>query len=283
VYKADFEVQPEQDAAKICSCEGMYRLLAFADAVDSTPGVLDSCVGNVSEVELHAKLGEQQLVLCPAKGDYTLVNMQLLMRSFGGTEADDEELGVPAVDKDQVQAFKQQVAAQTEQLLWLAYRLQLQPLVQCLHNFIRSGSLFRILLLRGRLDAVFTDRVLEAISVSSLTCYRGAWINSVLGQDISFAANAVESLPGVALVEPVDAEMAQHDLETGFDAVLKSEVLGIAAGTQVNLRLDIFRGRLYINDDQHLLHVRIGRRVDEQGHDDELARKQGGLVDSDEE
>jgi hypothetical protein len=274
VYKADFEVQPEQDAAKIRSFEGMYRLLAFADALDSTPGVLDSCLGDVSELELHANMGKQQLVLCPAKGDYTLASLQLLMQGFGGTEAEEEELGVPAANKEQVQGFKQQVAAQTEQLLWLAYRLQLQPLVQCLHAFIRTCCLFDISLLRGRLDVVFTHRVLEAIGVSSLTCCKGAWINSVLCQDISFS----DSIAGAALLQPVGAAAAERGQQIVFDAVLKSEILGIAAGTQVKLRLDIFRGRLYINGDEHVLHFRVGHHVHEHGEEDERAREQGGLV-----
>jgi hypothetical protein len=288
VYKADFEVQPEQDAAKIHSFEGMYRLLVFADAVDSTPGVLASCLGNVSELKLHANLGEQQLVLCPAKEDYTLDSdsMQLEMRhcvQVGNITDAYDKLGVPADNKEQAQAFKQQVAAQTEQLLWLAYRMQLQPLVQCLHRFIRSGSLYDDSLLRGRLDAVFTDGVLEAVSVSSLNDCKGAWVNSVLCQDISFAASTADVSTGAALLEHVDVEQAEQDLRTEFEAVLKSEVLGIAAGTKVTVCLEVFKGRLFINGDEHKLHLRVGHRVNEQGHEDELARWQGGVVDEDQE
>uniref|UniRef100_A0A383VQL2 Uncharacterized protein n=1 Tax=Tetradesmus obliquus TaxID=3088 RepID=A0A383VQL2_TETOB len=131
VYKADYEAQEQQDNPAL-TFEGLYRLLAFADAVDSTDGLMERLTADLSGLKLHAQLGEQQLVLCPGQGDYVIDDLQVERYPYGGYSF--TYIGQKAANSEQQDAFIEQVAAQKEQLLWLAYRLQLEPLAQRLHK-----------------------------------------------------------------------------------------------------------------------------------------------------
>ncbi|KAF6245558.1 hypothetical protein COO60DRAFT_1650237 [Scenedesmus sp. NREL 46B-D3] len=91
-----------------------------------------------------------------------------------------------AADGTERLAFEEQVAAQTEQLLWLAHKLQLQPLVQRLYGFIRSLSYLPTSVLHDEGDDVFSSRVLEMAGVASLPAGKQMLLNSVRGELVTF-------------------------------------------------------------------------------------------------
>jgi hypothetical protein len=155
-----------------------------------------------------------------------------------------------------LKAFVQQVAAQTEQLLWLAYRLQLEELAQQLHGFIRSGCLFGNSLFRNGSE-IFTARVLEAAGASGMDTACGPLFNSVLTQEVAFTGVADGER---AVLQPILT--AQRKQLLTFDAVVHGGVLGIANATKMHVSLDLFgKSRIQINDDVHLLQLRIGSRA----------------------
>jgi hypothetical protein len=177
-YDTTYEQQQDSPA---CSVEGLCRLLAFADAVGSTSPLLRACCAGLQHLRLHAQLGQQQVSLETDGRAYAFVNDKLL-EQLDISACYSTVPGVSGAADAQQQAFNQQVAAQTEQLLWLAYRLQLDLLVQRVHGFIRSMCFFSSSLLHNVLDAVFTARVLEAAGVASLRGGKAMLLSSVLGE-----------------------------------------------------------------------------------------------------
>ncbi|WIA39973.1 hypothetical protein OEZ86_013403 [Tetradesmus obliquus] len=209
VYTADYEAQEAADNPAL-TFEGLYRLLAFADAVDSTDGVLQKLMADLSGLKLHAQLGEQQLVLCPGEGDYVIDDLQVERYPYGGYSY--TYIGQKAANSEQQDAFIEQVAAQTEQLLWLAYRLQLEPLMQRLHSFVRSSCLYANSILRGRVDDVFTPRVLEAAGTSGMAASKQAVVDGVLLQEFVFGEDAEAAVNGrTAVLEPLDLSEEQQE------------------------------------------------------------------------
>jgi hypothetical protein len=166
-YEEDFEAQQKADNPA-CSMTGLYQLLSFADAVDSTRPVLKACCAQLQILQLHAQLGPKQLALeTNGTGYYFSKRTQLLMCCTDVSKIAEQVEGAPAATTaEEQQAFNRQVAAQTEQLLWLAHKLQLQPLLQHLNRFVQALSWFTQSLLRHTRNAVFTPCVLEAAGVA---------------------------------------------------------------------------------------------------------------------
>jgi hypothetical protein len=249
-YAEDFDAQPpDEDAAR--SVKGLYQLLSFADAVDSTKPVLNACCAQLKQLKLHAQLRQQQLALDTDGAAYYFgADTQRLVRqpdtSTRGSYVEDDPTAVTAEEQ---RAFKQQVAAQTEQLLWLAYKLQLQPLVLHMHHFIRTLSCFRNSLLRDA-DAVSTPRVLEAAGVANLPDGKQLLVNSVVGE--------VLQLSDIAVTELSD-EQRQPLM---FNAVLQSSSLRFLQGAAqhaVPVELDLFgSSTIRVGISSYNVQLRIG-------------------------
>ncbi|KAF6252955.1 hypothetical protein COO60DRAFT_1643548 [Scenedesmus sp. NREL 46B-D3] len=151
----------------------------------------------------------------------------------------------------------QQVAAQIERLLWLAYRLKLQPLVQRLHQFVRASTLARKSLLRGKLDAVFTQRVMEAADVSSISAGKQGFIDSILGQVVSLASEPVLQPETVLL--PVTLSPNQLQPICFNATVMKGSLLAKPTDSTMEVELDLFKkGQIRIGRNTHLVQLRIG-------------------------
>ncbi|WIA19689.1 hypothetical protein OEZ85_005617 [Tetradesmus obliquus] len=259
VYKPDYEAQEQQDNPAL-TFEGLYRLLAFADAVDSTDGLMERLTADLSGLKLHAQLGEQQLVLCPGEGDYVIDDLQVERYPYGGYSF--TYIGQKAANSEQQDAFIEQVAAQTEQLLWLAYRLQLEPLAQRLHSFVRSSCLYANSMLRGRVDDVFTPRVLDAAGASGMAASKQAVVDGVLLQEFVFGEYAEAAVNGrTAVLEPLDLSEKQQEPLVLEAKVVHGSLIGIPSGSKVRLELDLFgKSTMQVNEDVHHLHLCIGRR-----------------------
>jgi hypothetical protein len=84
--------------------------------------------------------------------------------------------------------LQQQVAQQASALLHIAYVLQLQPLIDVLHNFVSMSSAFMDHLLEGVLDKVSANAVLNVALGSSRTS-KEAYLTSVLTQPCGFVVD----------------------------------------------------------------------------------------------
>jgi hypothetical protein len=255
-YEAPYEEQQEADDPTR-SFEGLHRLLAFADAVGSTTPALLAC--NFEGMQLKAQLGQQQVVLeSPSVAYYLPVadNRLFHIVGFSNSGACISESSTKPPEEKRAE-FVQQVAAQTEQLLWLAYRLQLQPLVQHLHTFIRSSAMFSSSLLRNQLDAVFSQRVLEAADISSLSSGKQQWVDSILSETISFASEPL--LQTDTTLKPEGLSVSQMSPMSFTATVVTGSVMSKPPDSRVEIELDLFRrGVIRIGRHFHPVQLRIG-------------------------
>jgi hypothetical protein len=158
-YETEFEQQEDSPTGAV---EGLYWLLAFADAVESTRPLLKACCAGLQQLQLYEQLGQQLVTLQTNGPGFGFTSDRQLFLQPNITDFNSLMVGPSAANGAEQEAFIQQVAAQTEQLLWLAYRLELEPLVQRLHGFVRPLCWFSDSLLFHSLVAVFTLRVVEA-------------------------------------------------------------------------------------------------------------------------
>jgi hypothetical protein len=254
-YQADYEQQ--DNPAR--SMEGLYQLLAFADAVGTTKGVLQACCSQLQLLQLHAQLGQTQVALLTDGTDYCFDSMSKRLRQQTNINADNSAVtGAPAAaTAEEQRAFKQQVVAQTEQLLWLAYRLQLQPLAQRLQMFIRALSMFSTSLLAGGLvDSVITARVLEAAGVNNLPGGKQVLLNSISSEHVAFT----EQLSVQTVLRPTGLAVSQQQ-PVKFTAVVRRTLLQLPQGATVPVELDIFgKSTIKIGRATFPCQLRIGSR-----------------------
>jgi hypothetical protein len=184
---------------------------------------LRACCSQLQSLKLYAQLGQQQVALETDGASYYFgrLSHQLLRQPDIGKAAIATEDAPAATSAEEQQAFTQQVAAQTEQLLWLAHKLQLQPLLQHVHRFVQALSHFPESVLRGVLDAVFTARVVEAAGVAGLPGGKQMLVNEALGEVLTFKDSRITGL----------TEQQQQPLK--FEAVLPRPLLGIPSGATV--------------------------------------------------
>jgi hypothetical protein len=98
------------------------------------------------------------------------------------TPTDYGHIGDPALDQDHKLAFITSIAQQTEQLLYLAHKLNLDPLVTRLHTFLSGCCHGDYSLMYGSLGRVLTPRVLDEASKSQPGFDSHAWVSSMLTQ-----------------------------------------------------------------------------------------------------
>lgn len=130
------------------------------------------------------QLGQQQLELSTDGRAYVFAHNSPLHLAQA-TTVHHAIVGDAAASEEEKQAFKKQAGSQTEQLLWLAYKLQLVPLQHRLRSFMRGQTQFpaSIFGTPALVHTMFSERVLDAAlgpSASQAVCE--AWIKSELLQ-----------------------------------------------------------------------------------------------------
>jgi hypothetical protein len=152
-------------------------------------------------------------------------------------------------------AALQAITTQLEQLLWLAHKLQLAPLITSLHTFIHSSVVMRGSMLHGHLDSMFTQRVKEAALCNSQTLSAQQWINSIVAQPAAIT-DEMERGFEAPLLAPLGGSDAAPEWQ--FQARLTRPYLGLPAGTEVEARLDLGEGILYVGELPLLVQLLVG-------------------------
>ena len=234
------------------TCTEMYRLLAFADAIGSTNALVKVYLADVESLELHVKLGEQEVQL---KTDGTIFYRSIAgpLNSIHFEVKSDTPVTVgPSTDE----AWKQcrlEAAAQLEALLYISYKLKAMPLITRLHAFIRSNANYPNAYLVGMVGKVFSPRVMEAAQLSPEKV-RKAWTEAALCTEFIF----VRQQPVQQLLEPLNLS-DQHKRPIMFDAILKQSFMGSPPGTKVEVEVDLFgKSLIWINGVDWELRHRIG-------------------------
>jgi hypothetical protein len=128
----------------------LFRLLAFADSIGATGGSVKPCITErvlldlAMEVTVSSQQQQQQMEedsyefsMPLSWSNYCWIKVIKAAGTLYELSAADPPRAVSAAAKDAVVA---QVAAQAEQLLYIAYKLQLQELVQVLKDFLIAAT-----------------------------------------------------------------------------------------------------------------------------------------------
>jgi hypothetical protein len=233
-----FEEQQELPTRTAC---GLHKLLAFADAVDTEPGIVQALMSHLDDLVIRASMGQQQVQLCTDGRSYFFDGMQLSCSPPGMQY----QVGMPAPSSQEQRQLSTDVAQQLEALLYYAHSMQLRQLVQKLHAFISSNAsnTAGTALLHGVLGVVFSDRVVTAAlgpvaaaAGSSPADTRRAWISSVLTQPCGVAPGM---LSPQQLLGPLKLpSKLQGPLQ--FQAELMQDCWGSSRGERVSVTLDLF-------------------------------------------
>jgi hypothetical protein len=164
-------------------------------------------------------------------------------------------------------AARKALTTQLEALLWLAHKMQLAPLISSLHNFIHSSVAVRNGLLRGCLNEVFTDRVKEAALGTAHSSTAQQWVNNIVAQPA--AITGMDRLYEAQLLEPVNEDEDACPVWQ-FRARLCRPYLGLSAGTEVDVRLDLDNGMLHIGEVTLFTQLLVGPSVHGPEDQDEL-------------
>lgn len=156
--------QPAQQPGRPGTFTSMARLLLFADAVGCAAPLLRACAAGVDKLLLRVQLPTGPVDLSISTAYYWDFEMRYLMRAteqlqVGGTAA---PRFTPAEFAGVQATLRQQVQAQSEVLLYAAYKLQLVEAAAAVEDFVRLQSSFAASVLRGALRPVLSQRVLDA-------------------------------------------------------------------------------------------------------------------------
>lgn len=220
-----------------CKLPGLTQLLAFADAVDSSKGLMRALVSQLETFTLQASVPTSNFffpISCSyiwnrsSSGKYTLTKYTPAnpsVHTYGAL------LDLPSDEKT---LFTQLVAVQTEAALHMAYKLQLKPLQDLLHSFLFDNTCRTNSLLYGSLNTVFTERVQQAAAGSGQQHK-----DLVAGSAITQAFTLVDKWGAQQLLRPLDLSPAQM-LPINFTAEVLQDGLSCRAGQRVSVSLDLF-------------------------------------------
>jgi hypothetical protein len=193
VHDAPFAGEAQQEPPLSDSAAGLAQLLALADAVGSSRGVLRTCLPPLEQLQFRVQAGEQQqqqVVQLDVGAAYwwdTSAAPQLLKVGRDHKVASEEQVTVTSeAAKAQL---TQQFVRQLEALLYLAHRLELDSLAQALHTCVRHNTAWASSLLHVD-DSVINPlalsaRVLEAAAGPGQHSQQ-AFINSIVTEPASF-------------------------------------------------------------------------------------------------
>jgi hypothetical protein len=151
MYDRPYE-EPKQHRQSVMAATQLYQLLAFADAVGSTRGVIRECVADLDKVRVQVTLGQQvgQLVLDSApsyfersRSNYDLTPPQAYLCQGQSSVPNFRvapEHANEIVSSNANSNAAADVAAQLEQLLFIAHKLKLQELLQRVQAFITAAA-----------------------------------------------------------------------------------------------------------------------------------------------
>ena len=219
----------------------------------STDSLVQKCLEHLETLELHVKLGQQELQL---KTDGTKYG-----RSADGTlkfitmaAGSGSVLAVASsYNDDDFQKFRLEAAAQAEALLYMGYKLKAVQLTSRVQEAIRYNCWHPGAILHDMQNNVFSARVIEAAQLSQ-DQVREAVMQTALCDDFIFTTKPDPR----CLLKPINLTDNQMK-PLQFDAVLQGPLMGSPAGTQVAVELDLFgRSSVKLNGSTWLLRHKIG-------------------------
>jgi hypothetical protein len=252
---------PAQAAAGVSTFAAMTQLLLFADAVGSTAPLLRACAAGIDKLCLHVQLPTGPPLDLSIRSPYYFFSTND-SSDFTLSMVTEQQhgLAIATISSAAKTVLVQQVQAQTEVLLWTAYKLQLADAAEAVQGFIRMQTCFTTSVLLGAMRPVLSTarggtspRVLDAAAgYSSLqeTCI----LNHLVTQPCAFTRGRVP-----AALAPTDLpEMQRQPLK--FSAEVVRDLLGSTTEEQgrVPVELDILDQALKFGQHSYEAYVVLG-------------------------
>lgn len=264
-----FEQQEDNPASNM---RGLAHLLAFADAVGSSRGLLRSLSAGLDDLVAEVRFDDlpandqgqakgRQLPLCLEGNAYYIWVSESSLRLMEWLRCDPECAGGEVVANLGTTARKaamlQQVVLQLEKLLYYAHTLKLPALQHKLHGFIRLNTSATDSLLFGSMGQVVSDRVVAAVADQDFC--KQAVINSMVTEQ----GGLMEHNHAEAIFHPIDDSVPSLD----FLAVLARDAFGCNKGDTVRASVFLTGAAdesvpcIRINEHDHVVQLLIGPLV----------------------
>jgi hypothetical protein len=230
-----------QEPSPSGSMAGLAQLLAFADAVGTSRGlllVLDEKVSAAGSLVAEVQMGKQQLQLA-ADSCHVFYDMPLELCCLLPSTAKYCRVGT-GDSAEEKEGLRQQFAQQVEALLYLAYKLQLPQLQQVVRQCISCNSCTDFSLLDAEaMRAVASPRVLDA--AGGCGDAQRAFIASC-GFELGAFAEDSWSTSNRQLLRPLGLTPENHKVQPiKFSAELMRDLFCFKEGEVVNVELDLFK------------------------------------------
>jgi hypothetical protein len=150
-------------------------------------------------------------------------------------------------------SIAQQVVSQLEPLLYLAYRLQLAPLQEVLHAFIRGCTCTMHGILAGDMRSVLTPRVTAAAAEEGLV--EEGLLQVLVAQRCSLTGHGFQG----GLFEPVEAGFIVPPVL--FEARVNRPLPGLTRGQDVSVTLSLQDSTLKVGNISYDFKLLVGAPV----------------------
>lgn len=239
VYGKPFE---QQEKSPVHNITGLAQLLAFADAVGSSRGVLRALDARMSADSLVAvvDIGDTEVILscncCYYFSDATALPLTCLSPGQQASACRPRTAAVANSAEDKAR-FCLQFAQQLEMLLFLAFKLQMTQLQQVLQTCISNNSCWTdsVLNTPAALDAIMSARMLSAGVTPGCQSLRDAFITRSSAQLCAFAGGSGRQ----QLLKPLGLSAEQQQPLT-FKAEALADFYCYRKGQVLKVELDLF-------------------------------------------
>jgi hypothetical protein len=248
---------PAQAGAGVTTVTAMTQLLLFADAVGSTAPLLRACTAGIDKLRLSVQLPTEAPLDLSIRTPYFLVSrdsssLTLVMvteQQSSLTVATFSEADAPAAKM----ALVQQLQAQTEALLYVAYKLQLSEAAEAVQSFICMQTCFTNSVLWGAMRPVLSPRVMDAAAGCS-SLQETLLLNHLVTRPCTFRRSGVP-----ASLMPVDLTLEQRQ-PLRFNAEVVQDVLGSTReqGPRVPVEANILENTLKFGSQQYHMYPVLG-------------------------
>jgi len=239
-HGAPYEDTPPGSSLHFCMRRftSLAQLLAFADAVGSSRGLLLSLDRQSAPLAADVQLGERPVFIASDACCFHRPNERRLTWYPSPTyTSGNYQRSIQAESDGEDEAAVQQLAQQIESLLYLAYKLSLVNIQERVLTFIFNNSFSSDSVLRGKvlLEWVLSERVLATeagAKASKLALASALSTKRVTLMDPAYR-NSLDSLLG-----PVTSEPASEEPVVRFKAECQRDFLGFKKGQEVQVEFD---------------------------------------------
>lgn len=236
IHGAPYEDTPWADSLQsfVRSFTSLAQLLAFADAVGSSRGLLLALDKEAAPLAADVQLGERPVQL---KSNESYFHHKGLRHLEFYPPYENHQRSISAGSDGEVEAAVQQLAQQVEPLLYLAYKLELENIQERVRAFIFNNSYSCASVLHGKalLETVLSERVLATKAGAAAS--KQALASALSTLPVSLSDPDYCNLDG--LLKPLALTSEQRAVK--FTAECQRDFMAFTKGQQVEVTFNPLR------------------------------------------